>query len=273
MPITFLFLVHRMIDSVWIESLRYFAGAAGVALLCWLLASRIADRRIQTRRATNADRLRELRQSLWSMTVFAVVDLITVVLIAVGAIAFNQGPPVLATILWQTAALILMHDAYFYWMHRWMHHKTMFRVLHSVHHLSRTPTSWAAYSFATGEAAFEAVIVPLMVAAITIVAPAEPWAVFIFLGHQIARNAFGHAGFEFAWPGFTRSPWTGWMSTTVHHDLHHSEGRYNFGLYFTWWDRWMGTEHPRYHERFEAVVNRRLEAAGQDVRVHGAVSP
>jgi sterol desaturase/sphingolipid hydroxylase (fatty acid hydroxylase superfamily) len=114
------------------------------------------------------------------------------------------------------------------------------------------------------------VIVPLMIAAITLVAPAEPWAVFIFLGHQIARNAFGHAGFELAWPGFTRSPWTGWLTTTTHHDLHHSEGRYNFGLYFTWWDRWLGTEHPRYHERFEAVVNRRREAAGQELPVHGA---
>ena len=35
-----------------------------------------------------------------------------------------------------------------------------------------------------------------------------------------------------------------------------SKGRYNFGLYFTWWDRWMGTEHPRYHERFESVASR-----------------
>ncbi|MBA3838282.1 MAG: sterol desaturase family protein, partial [Zymomonas sp.] len=49
---------------------------------------------------------------------------------------------------------------------------------------------------------------------------------------------------------------------TTHHDLHHTEGRYNFGLYFTWWDRLMGTEHPRYHERFEAVVGRsRAEVA------------
>lgn len=273
MPITFLFILHRMADSVWIEALRYLMGAGAVALLCWLLASRIAHRRIQTRRATNADRLREAKQSAWAIAVYAVVDLITVVLIAIGAIAFNQGAPVLGTILWQTVALILMHDAYFYWMHRAMHDKRLFRLFHSVHHLSRTPTSWAAYSFATGEAVFEALIVPLMIAAITIVAPAEPWAVFIFLGHQIARNAVGHAGFELAWPSFTRSPWTGWLTTTTHHDLHHSEGRYNFGLYFTWWDRWLGTEHPRYHERFAAVVNRRRETAAQGSPVHGAVSP
>jgi sterol desaturase/sphingolipid hydroxylase (fatty acid hydroxylase superfamily) len=46
----------------------------------------------------------------------------------------------------------------------------------------------------------------------------------------------------------------------VHHDLHHSEGRHNFGLYFTWWDRMMGTEHPDYHARFETVAQKtRLE--------------
>ncbi|WP_225207741.1 sterol desaturase family protein [Novosphingobium huizhouense] len=273
MPITFLFLLHHIAGSVQIESLRYFAGAAGVALLCRLLGPSIAHRRIQPRRASRADRLRELRQSLWAMGVFAIVDLLTVVLIALGAIAFNRGAPALGTIAWQTLALVVMHDAYFYWMHRALHHRALFRRFHAVHHLSRTPTSWAAYSFATGEAVFEAAIVPAMVAAISTIAPAEPWAVFIFLGHQIARNAFGHAGFELAWPGFTRSRWTGWLTTTVHHDLHHSEGRSNFGLYFTWWDRWLGTEHPRYHERFEAIVARAPESSVRDVPVHGAVGP
>lgn len=32
----------------------------------------------------------------------------------------------------------------------------------------------------------------------------------------------------------------------THHDMHHASGNSNFGLYFTWWDRMMGTEHPQY---------------------------
>ena len=40
-------------------------------------------------------------------------------------------------------------------------------------------------------------------------------------------------------------------------DLHHSGGfNRNYGLYFTWWDKWMGTEHPHYAERFHEVVSR-----------------
>ena len=30
--------------------------------------------------------------------------------------------------------------------------------------------------------------------------------------------------------------------------------RWNFGLYFTFWDRLMGTEHPDYHARFAAAA-------------------
>jgi sterol desaturase/sphingolipid hydroxylase (fatty acid hydroxylase superfamily) len=60
------------------------------------------------------------------------------------------------------------------------------------------------------------------------------------------------------------NPWTGWIATTTHHDLHHSSG-HNFGFYFTFWDRWMGTEHPRYREAFREVTGRRRASEAQPV--------
>ena len=249
----------HMLGSIRLELTRYMAGAAGVAILYWLIRRQIEHRRIQTRRATNADRWREFRLSMQTIAVFSVVNLISFGLIRAGIIPINKGVPILATIGWQIVAMVLLHDTWFYWIHRAMHLKALFRFAHLAHHKSRTPTSWAAYSFAPPEAVIEAIYIPAMFIMLSRVAPIEPWAIFLFMGHQIARNALGHSGFELAWPGFTRSPFTGWMTTTTHHDLHHSEGRHNFGLYFTWWDRWMGTEHPRYHERFEAVAGRRAE--------------
>ena len=47
-----------------------------------------------------------------------------------------------------------------------------------------------------------------------------------------------------------------WLTTTTHHDLHHSQAHWNYGLYFTWWDRWMGTEHPDYHAHFALAVGK-----------------
>jgi sterol desaturase/sphingolipid hydroxylase (fatty acid hydroxylase superfamily) len=42
----------------------------------------------------------------------------------------------------------------------------------------------------------------------------------------------------------------------THHDLHHAQAGWNYGLYFTWWDRMMGAEHPQYEQRFAAAVRR-----------------
>ncbi|MEM9502296.1 MAG: sterol desaturase family protein, partial [Pseudomonadota bacterium] len=75
------------------------------------------------------------------------------------------------------------------------------------------------------------------------------FAIFLFLWHMIIRNVMAHAGHELFPAGWVDNPLTDWISTTTHHDLHHSD-RHNYGFYFTWWDRWMGTEHPRYKEEF-----------------------
>lgn len=252
---------HYMQNGVRIELIRYLLAAGGVTVLLWLGRAQLAHRKIQTRVAGVGEIAREVRQSLWTIGVFAVVDLLTVALAMAGVIPIVHGGASLATIAWQVIALIVLHDAWFYWMHRALHTRALFRLTHLAHHRSRTPTSWAAYSFAAPEAVTEALAIPAMLLIIALIAPIVPAAVFIFLSHQIARNAIGHSGHELAWSGFSRSRWTGWLTTTTHHDLHHSEGRYNYGLYFTWWDRWMGTEHPRYHDRFEAVAARTRQAA------------
>ncbi|HZD26068.1 MAG TPA: sterol desaturase family protein, partial [Alphaproteobacteria bacterium] len=67
----------------------------------------------------------------------------------------------------------------------------------------------------------------------------------------------GHCGFEVFPRGMVRSRWFGWITGVTHHDLHHQDARWNFGLYFTWWDRWMGTEHPDYVRRFETAAGDR----------------
>jgi len=245
---------QHWVHSFETEMVRYLFGAAGVALTYWVLRRWTASRRIQQRAATFTDRRREFLLSVQTIAVFGVVDLIAFAGIASGAIPIHHGAFDIAVFGAQLIAMVVLHDTWFYWMHRGLHLKALFLKAHAAHHKSRTPTSWAAYAFAPLEAVCEALYVPILLFGIAWISPVYPLAIFVFLGHQIARNAIGHSGHELAWPGFTRSRWTGWLTTTTHHDLHHSEGRYNFGLYFSWWDRMMGTEHPRYHERFEAAA-------------------
>jgi Delta7-sterol 5-desaturase len=87
--------------------------------------------------------------------------------------------------------------------------------------------------------------------------PTPHIAFFAFLTIMIIRNAWGHCGTEFHPRGFADHWFWGQFTTTTHHDLHHSGGfGCNFGLYFTFWDRICGTEHPRYRELFSAITNR-----------------
>jgi Delta7-sterol 5-desaturase len=250
MPNFIMMLAAGGVQGFLIELTRYLVAAGGLTLLLWLGKRWTDQRRIQLRIPNLADQRHELVNSLVTIFFFSLMTLVTLTLRSVGIIhlSFQMPPLWLAAI--EFVAVVIAHDAYFYWMHRALHLRAMFRRAHATHHMSRTPTPWAAYSFAPIEALAEAAFLPLFL----LLVPFHAIVVLAFLLHQIARNVLGHSGHEFAWPGFTRSRWTGWLTTTTHHDLHHSEGRYNFGLYFTWWDRMMGTEHPRYHEKFEAIV-------------------
>lgn len=229
---------------------RYLVAAGAVTVFLWLGARWTERRRIQLRTPDFSELQHEVINSLITIVTFSLATMLTIALARAGIIHLSASSPPLWLAAIEFVAIVIAHDAYFYWMHRGLHLKSMFRRAHLTHHMSRTPTPWAAYSFAPIEAAGEAAFLPLFL----LLVPFHTAVAVAFVLHQLIRNVIGHSGHELAWPGFTRSRWTGWLTTTTHHDLHHSEGRHNFGLYFTWWDRWMGTEHPRYHEKFEAVV-------------------
>lgn len=93
------------------------------------------------------------------------------------------------------------------------------------------------------------IFVPVVMALI----PLHPVALFVFLSIMIIRNAMGHSGVEFHPIGWVDSPLDA-LTTVTHHDLHHQKFHGNFGLYFTWWDRWMGTELPGYKAAFRSAA-------------------
>ena len=79
--------------------------------------------------------------------------------------------------------------------------------------------------------------------------------------YMMVLNVLGHVGFELFPSGFTKH-WLGkWFNTSTHHNMHHRYGRGNYGLYFNFWDRVMGTNHKLYDATFEEVVNRNTTAS------------
>lgn len=241
--------------GMYLDFSRYII-AAGL-MFAFLIVFKVwaNNRRIQERRAKGKDYSREFFSSIRTVFLFAVTTISILVLRDAGIILLHLQEYTWWLLTVQVAVMIVVHDAYFYWLHRAMHHPRLFRPLHLHHHKSRTPTPFTAYSFSVGEAVLEAAYVPLFLLATSLMGIAyAAMAVLLFIWIQIVRNVMQHAGVELHPAGWVDSKWTDWISTTTHHDLHHSEGRYNYGFYFTFWDRWMGTEHPDYKQRFREVA-------------------
>lgn len=146
------------------------------------------------------------------------------------------------------ALFALAHETYFYWTHRWLHRPEAFRRFHSVHHRSRQPTAWTSFSFHPVEAAIQAAFVP----ALCFLVPIHVAVLFAFLLFMTALGVINHLGYELYPREFARHPfWRHWVSAT-HHQLHHERVSGNLGLYFTFWDRWLGTHHADYERLYRA---------------------
>jgi sterol desaturase/sphingolipid hydroxylase (fatty acid hydroxylase superfamily) len=254
-------LLHLYMEAwprVWAMDTGRYAVAATLmaAIVAGFWRFGLARRKLQARRAGGADIRREILASLRSAAIFATLGTGIFVALQQGWVTIYKdfsvaGPFYLVLSL---AVMLVAHDTWFYWTHRAMHHPRLFRLFHRHHHLSHTPTPWAAYSFSIPEAIVQGAFVPLFVA----IMPMHGLGLFAFGTIQIVRNVMGHAGTELHPTAFGPGHWLGWNNTTTHHDLHHQTGRYNYGLYFRWWDKLMGTEHPEYRRRFETVIAREV---------------
>lgn len=231
---------------------RYVVGVAAVYVPVWIWwRNSLIVRRIQARWPMTADIRREIKYSLLTVLIFSIIGYGMFLGIRGGALRVYPDIASYGWLWWgmSVVLLVVLHDAYFYWTHRLLHHPVIFRWAHRTHHVSHTPTPWAAYAFSPAEAVVQAAFLPLILT----ILPAHGSALFLFLTHMILRNAIGHCGFELMPRRFAR--WARWQPITsvTHHDLHHSTTNWNYSLYFTWWDRLMKTEHPHYHERLLAV--------------------
>lgn len=233
------------------DFLRYAIAAGLLTIILFVFRRALTHRRIQAHRAGWPDIRREISYSLLTILIFSLAGAGVYVGGQYGIFRLErQLLPPLSTAVIDFAIMVVAHDAYFYWTHRTMHHPRLYRIFHRVHHLSRTPTPWTAYSFALPEAVVQAAFLPI----ILLVFPTSIVVVFAFMSHMITRNVLGHAGIELFPQHWLQWPLLRLITTTTHHDLHHSEFRSNYGLYFTWWDRLLGTEHPEYRQRFAQSV-------------------
>ncbi|WP_084466386.1 sterol desaturase family protein [Kaistella palustris] len=183
---------------------------------------------------------RELILSSVSAVIFGVTGMVVLVLYQLGYTKVYTD--VREYPLWYLPVSIviylLLHDLYYYWLHRWMHSSAVLRRFHMTHHQSVRTTAFTSFSFHPVESLLQAVILPLIIMFL----PMSLTAVFITLFLMTLSAIINHAGLEIYPLGkrfsFIRKNVIG----ATHHDQHHRNLKKNFGLYFTFWDRWMKTE-------------------------------
>jgi sterol desaturase/sphingolipid hydroxylase (fatty acid hydroxylase superfamily) len=242
-------------------TVRYllFAGTAYSIFWIWK-RDKLQYKRTQIEYPEKSKLIHEFKYSMITMTIFAAVG-VGIFIAKKNGLTFlynNISERGVGYFIFSIIAAILIHDTFFYWSHRLMHHKSIFKYMHKVHHNSTNPSPWAAFSFHPSESIVEAMIVPILV----IIMPIHPLAILAFLLYMTFMNVLGHLGFELYPKGFT-THWLGkWNNTATHHNMHHRYFNCNYGLYFNFWDRMMGTNHPNYHEVFEEVTSRKPVIGG-----------
>jgi sterol desaturase/sphingolipid hydroxylase (fatty acid hydroxylase superfamily) len=236
---------------------KYYVVGGLVFLIFYILLRRkIGWKKIQPKFPARKDYWREIGWSTLSIVLFTMPPLIILHsdsirphstfyrdISAHGWIYFFAAFPL----------MLVIHDTYFYWMHRLIHHPRLFKRIHLVHHRSTNPSPWAAYAFHPIEAVLESMVFVIFLFTI----PLHFWHLFAFFLISLVYNVYGHLGFELYPAGFHKTRVGKWVNTSVSHNMHHHYFKGNYGLYFLFWDRVMGTLRKDYDTAYQEVTTRK----------------
>jgi lathosterol oxidase len=216
-------------------------------------------RKIGKRQYSKAQFKREIFWSIVNSVSFSLTGIAVLWLWQKGYTKIYEDP-FKYTLTWIPISLfisLLIDETYYYWVHRWLHHPTLFKRIHKVHHRSNVVSPWTAFAFHPLEGLLLAVVLP----ATLMIVPMHPIAILIQLSIMTITSVITHLDIEIYPANFHKHKIGRWFIGATHHSLHHQQFRYNFGLYFTFWDKWKKTESPSFKSDFEGFTRRHKDSA------------
>lgn len=127
-------------------------------------------------------------------------------------------------------SFLFFTDGGIYWFHRWMHHPKVYKYLHKLHHKWIIPTPFAAYAFNPCDGFLQSL----------------PYHLYVFAFPMHKYLYLGLFGFVTFWTVMIHDgefiSHSSIINTSAHHFVHHVYFNYNYGQYFTFWDR-LGHSH------------------------------
>ena len=207
-----------------------------------------ADRKVNKANFKEGQLRKEMKYSTINAFIFAIVAMLTVLLWQKGImkvyVNIDEYP------LWYLPASLVIYlflqETYYYWIHRWMHFPKVFKIVHLVHHQSKISSPFTAFSFHPIEGLLQAIILPVLF----LFVPIHLYVLIIILTIMSITSVINHLGIEI-YPKKSYSWFAKWVIGASHHSLHHTRTTYNYGLFFTIWDRWLHTESEGFEEVFK----------------------
>lgn len=134
----------------------------------------------------------------------------------------------------QVVFFVYLDDFLYYWFHRGMHTRWLYKRVHGWHHRIVTPWAITGHYMHPVEYLLTGTIAllgPLLLGAHVVV-------LWIWFALRQWEAAEGHCGYHFRW---TPTNWFPGSDGARHHDWHHARVRGNYAGFFPIWDGVFGT--------------------------------
>jgi len=210
---------------VSVTTVLYLALAGASTVLCAVLQKRRPqpDKSAYPRRIGKA-----IRWSVLNIVGNAILTGGVVVLIANGhsRVYYSIGDYGWSYLAASALALILFTETLVYWIHRGLHGRFLYRCLHQYHHEFRAPNSWVSMAFHPADSFSQA----------------APYHIFAFLFPTWVGLYAGALVLVTLWTFLIHDEMllclpSNIVNFTSHHEIHHFCNKYNYGQFFTFWDR------------------------------------
>lgn len=225
--------------------IRYFLIAGGTHILLHQVLKQFLIRQgVYLKKPVGRSIRRDIRSSIVSAVIFALCAALIIS-------AYDLGETRLYSDFQQHGwwylggsfiTVLLLQDTYFYFIHRLFHQPLLFKHLHQGHHRSGDPTPWTSFAFDPPEALAQA----LFLVGVVFVMPLHFVTLLAIIMTMTVWSVINHLGLERFPPSALRA-WLGQFCIgSTHHLIHHRRYTFHYGLYFTFWDKLLGTHDPSY---------------------------
>ena len=149
--------------------------------------------------------------------------------------------------------IFFVGDAWFYWMHRFLHHPKTYKYIHAVHHRSLDVNPFSSNSFHV----LESLSLTIWIIPLVLIFPIPAVALGINQGLGTFNNIKSHLGYELYPKLFSKIFPLNLLVTATNHNLHHTKYNGNYGLQLRLWDIIFGTELKETNALFQEIHERK----------------